>query len=666
MIALNETRKIETFGEFGESADFTIENNQKAFRGLVEGLYPDKFSAILKELGANANDSHIKAKNPAQFDITIPTEFDPIFKIRDYGESMSHNFMMREYTKAFYSSKDKENDSSGSLGLGRLSALSLYDSYMATCFQDGYKRDYSVFLNEDGIPRIVFVSQEITNEPNGFLVEIPVSPADAAEFESRISSVYQSYSLKPNFVGRDDLKIENETYIFSGHNWGIKGRHELSVAIMGGYRYPIKSESVMGTNDIQSQLLNSGVVMNFAIGELAIQLNREGLRYNAPTIEAIKNKLNSIIPEIEPIVLNNFDNKNVFEKMSLFNDLLGYNGKLAGISSLVKEMVRKLDIPDRLDMNKHGLELFIFRNEYRRGSYKIKKNNPSHLEYNSRNTIYYSNRKTNLKAKAKKFFGDSANDGKNLVFIYSPGDYAVNNFKTAYDFDLLTLPNADALPFDKTTINPADKEFKTLVFAGTGWRRKGKQAWDEDSLDVDDDIIYVTRDQWKCEEYSNLEFLQDAKNRIKNLTGEDVTIYGLTKRQLKVKKDNWTNFQDYYNEKLQEFQQKEEESISAAKYFVQHYSDFNDVYTTVLAKLKIDSEKEYVKICEEHKTLAAIFEKLDAQIIRESKVKVSDKYQYSYKVLKDKYPLISYLDSYQFSRLTSDVKETLENYINNQ
>ena len=120
MITNTIERNVEKIGEFGAESEFQIKNTAKAFRMIVGNLYSDKVAAIVRELSANGFDAHVASGHSQPFEVTLPTHFEPTFAVRDFGPSMPHEFMMNEYTMAFYSSKDTSNDFVGAMGLGRL------------------------------------------------------------------------------------------------------------------------------------------------------------------------------------------------------------------------------------------------------------------------------------------------------------------------------------------------------------------------------------------------------------------------------------------------------------------------------------------------------------------------------------------------------------------
>ena len=100
------------------ASQFNIAQTSKMFKILSDSLYSDKIMAVIRELSTNANDSHISAHNEDPFKVTLPTNANPSFTIRDFGTGLSQQDMENLYTTYGASSKNDSNDFTGCLGLG--------------------------------------------------------------------------------------------------------------------------------------------------------------------------------------------------------------------------------------------------------------------------------------------------------------------------------------------------------------------------------------------------------------------------------------------------------------------------------------------------------------------------------------------------------------------
>ncbi len=667
MITEQKLNSIEKYGEFTEN-QFTIAANPKAFRILISNIYSDKVLSILQELGSNSFDSHIAAKNEkTPIKISLPTHFNPTFSIRDFGTSLSHSFMMEKYSVAFLSTKDKSNLYNGEKGLGRLSSLSLCDSFTCVCFLDGEKRTYSVYIAENGIPKIAYLGSEPTNEENGFLVECAVDPSLSSDFQSKAREVFKHYPVKPIFEGFDDFVIYEDKYILEGEDksWGLKGNNCPSYAIQSVYSYKINVEAISGLDEISKKILQSGLYARFELGELDSNTARDGLDYNTKTINNIKNKIADIIPKIKPSVMAHFENKNTLEKMAIFHSLTGYSGSLVAISDLCREFLKDLKIPSQLNLIKFECHQFT----YDQWKSRLKSYQLTSLHYQDNLELIYCPKKTHMKAKARKFLQEPSNNGKKMIFFCPLTTDAIDNFKKEYDIDVSSFINSDTLLFDKPikNVNPNPKKIRTLAFIGYNRYRRSNN-WNEEEMNISDDIIYIQRsgysinDDSKCRDFYRL---ADMVTNIKTLTGNDIKVWGLGINQIKKAGKNWKHVKDYYDEELAKFHKQESENIEIFNYHRKYYAGFPQ---ELLDKLDIDKTTLCSKIYQEYEEIKKKVDKIPSELVsQKNHGRISDKYAYNLKMLYENYPIIecltdnAYLNS---TKLKANQKLELSQYIN--
>jgi hypothetical protein len=282
----------------GEIGEFRIRNSAKAFNILSSGLYANKIRAIVRELSCNAVDSHTAAgKQDTPFDVHLPNQLDPTFSIRDYGTGLTHAQVQNIYTTYFESTKTESNAFIGALGLGSKSPFSYTDNFTVTAIKDGTRGVYSAFINGEGVPSIVLMHSEATDQPAGVEVKFAVdSRSDFYKFEEEARHVYTYFALRPVVSGGDgefkfrDIEYKEKNIIPGVHYTDSRS----SRAVMGNIAYPIdipNAETALGE---LHKLLGCGLEMHFDIGELDFQASREGLSYIPQTITAIRNKLEAL------------------------------------------------------------------------------------------------------------------------------------------------------------------------------------------------------------------------------------------------------------------------------------------------------------------------------------------------------------------------------------
>jgi hypothetical protein len=295
-----EEREVITHG-VGETTEFRIKANGKAFKILIDGLYSDKIRAVIRELWSNAYDSHAEAdKLDVPFDCQMPTVFNPEFRVRDYGVALSHENVMHLYTTIFESSKEDTNVSVGKLGLGSKSPFAYTDTFTVTSWFDGMKRLYSAYIGSDHIPRISLMHEEETDEPQGLEIAFPVKSHDCPSFQEAAEIVRHGFDVAPNIIGGKLDPIENDLgdVLAFGDNWTLYSKSGTARARQGCVVYPIDSDAIVGLTETEEALLLSNLHIAFPIGQLEITANREGLGYDAPTVANIKRELAKISSEI--------------------------------------------------------------------------------------------------------------------------------------------------------------------------------------------------------------------------------------------------------------------------------------------------------------------------------------------------------------------------------
>ena len=295
-------RHIETSG-VGQVKAFSIKANGKAFKVLIDGLYSDKVRSVIREIWTNAYDAHVMAdKADIPFDCHLPTVFEPEFRVRDYGVSMTHEGVMTLYSTVFESSKEYTNEQVGKLGLGSKSPFAYTDTFTVTAWLNGEKRTYSAFIGADYVPQIAHMLTEPSSEPTGFEVAFPVRSADIVAFTDAAQKVIVGFVTPPKMVGAQIVVSKMEPHIVE-EGWTLYKRTygaaiTTAQARQGCVLYPISTFSLGDLTGSQISLLNSPIVIDFPIGSLEISASRESLGYDEPTIKNIVSRLDAIIERV--------------------------------------------------------------------------------------------------------------------------------------------------------------------------------------------------------------------------------------------------------------------------------------------------------------------------------------------------------------------------------
>lgn len=295
------TSSVETSG-LTESTAFSIKVNGKAFKILLDGLYSDKVGAVVRELCTNAYDAHLAiGKGETPFNVTLPTLFDPTFRVRDFGVSMTHEQVFRLMTTVFESSKDTSNNQVGAFGLGSKSPFALVDTFALTVWKDGEKRVYSAFINTDGVPSLALLGKEASSEPQGVQIEMTVDQKDVRAFADKAQSILRWFPTFPQ-IGGNSVTLAKPQIIAQGKGWYLLGGNDMhggARARQGCVVYPLSASSIPNISPEHQALLHAPVLIDFPIGSLDVAASREGLSYDALTCQSILARLNSVSDELK-------------------------------------------------------------------------------------------------------------------------------------------------------------------------------------------------------------------------------------------------------------------------------------------------------------------------------------------------------------------------------
>lgn len=284
----------------GETKRATIKASAKIFNFFSEQIYSDKFTAIWRELVANGIDGQKVNGSTERPIVTVPSILEPYAKVRDFGCSMDHEFMMDKFM-AFTdaSTKETSNEFIGGFGIGSKAPLSYTDQYSIRCFKDGTVRVYSVFKDEEGCPSIAFLSETETDEPDGVEVGFPVRQDDISKFTATVVQTLQYFDPLPR-LDNTELELNPVQYDARGAKWGVRlstpGVHRRSNIVIGGVAYPLDYGKIPYQYRELRNYGNIGLDLYLNIGEANIALSREHVTHD----DALFQKLEALVKDIGP------------------------------------------------------------------------------------------------------------------------------------------------------------------------------------------------------------------------------------------------------------------------------------------------------------------------------------------------------------------------------
>lgn len=269
-----------------ETASFKIGTSEKAIaksiRGLIDTLYSNKVRAVIRELWANALDSHIEAgKADVPFVCQLPNFLDANFIVRDFGVSLTHEQVMNLYVTIFESTKDESNDFTGQWGLGSKVFYALTDHAQVTVWKDGECRVYAAHMTFTGVPEIMHLSTVPSDEPQGLEVSFAVEEHRWVEFLHEAQEVAYGFPVPPDTGG---VELASHDIILGEENWSIyKGPHAIR---QGCVLYPVQNHQV-GYQLPSALQPGYGFLVDVPMGSVEVTLSREALSFSDTTRQVV-------------------------------------------------------------------------------------------------------------------------------------------------------------------------------------------------------------------------------------------------------------------------------------------------------------------------------------------------------------------------------------------
>lgn len=289
---------LETIGTSDES-DFKIRATGKAFRALIDGIYSDKIGAIVRELSANAFDSHVAAGQKRAFFVHAPNELRPEFYVRDYGVGMDHEMVMNLYSTLFESNKDDSDDFVGAYGLGSKTPFAYGDSFFVSCFDGRTVRHYVAAIGPKGLPKIILQNEAESTEPRGVRVGFSVDAKDHEAFVEAIKRVALGHD--PIFDSNLTLETLGEP-LFSGARWACYQGDTLPArwnVRQGCVIYPLSATAGL---KLPSDGGNRQYLIDCPIGTIRVTQSRELVEYKEEVVAYAQARIDQIVEECSDLV----------------------------------------------------------------------------------------------------------------------------------------------------------------------------------------------------------------------------------------------------------------------------------------------------------------------------------------------------------------------------
>lgn len=304
--------------------NFSIELNATMFEMLSSKVYTDTIMAPIREWSTNAVDACVAGGLPVKFEVHVPTILEPYFSVRDYGIGLSDEDVLGLYSTLGASTKRGSNEFNGVFGVGRNSGLAYTDSFQVESYFNGTKISYLV-STDAGIPAMISLGSEPTDEPNGLNLQLSVLNKDIDKFKTRCLEVFQYFDHRPKT--NVTLDYHEPVKVIAGKDWYLEESHHSlrnsgkPLAIMGNVAYTIPPSSF--EDRALYNILHSSIRFNVPLGEVSITPGRESLSMDDMSIKYLTKRLARVKEEAKASLIRTVEAlPTIWEQSVAFNEAL--------------------------------------------------------------------------------------------------------------------------------------------------------------------------------------------------------------------------------------------------------------------------------------------------------------------------------------------------------
>ena len=348
--------------------------NSLTFKTLIDGIYNNKLGAVIREISSNARDAHIKSENTDPFEIILDTNNSNLvtkMTIKDYGNGLTKEEMIKYLCTLNSSSKRDSNDFIGFLGIGSKSPFSLVNNYNFTSYKDNNKIVLNFFRADNETPHYDIVTEPSDVTVNSVECNI-IFYNQTISVQDTLSEIYKQlilFDIQPRIIVNN--VEENKTEIYEPENFFSKvtetehyfklsrddspyyedlHRKYTSCNLLISLGNVIYQYKISNYYNVRSTSADT-YIFKFDPQELSFNEGREFIVDVPANFDKIRNKLNSIFQEL-PIVHLCKLNETYFE------DFRDYLRKKTSVSNV--KGTPKYDLENDIEMVHDVLSFLVY------------------------------------------------------------------------------------------------------------------------------------------------------------------------------------------------------------------------------------------------------------------------------------------------------------------
>lgn len=262
----------------GERVQMRIDEESMAhIVRILTDIYADPELAVIREYSTNAWDAHRMAGHSEPIHVTLPTDWNPKFVVRDFGPGLTEDEIRAVYSSYGKSTKQATNDAVGMLGIGCKSGLTYTSQVMVTSFVKGRRIESIMTRDDEGAPVINILSNTPTDERDGVQITIPVK--NVYSFNTKARDFFRFWDANDVLIdGEKPTPIQMDEVV---SNIYVTSEANANYVVMGNVPYRV-SEGLSVKLPYSQNL-----IAKVDIGEVDFPPSREELYYSKTTLDKL-------------------------------------------------------------------------------------------------------------------------------------------------------------------------------------------------------------------------------------------------------------------------------------------------------------------------------------------------------------------------------------------
>ncbi len=297
----NET--VEIKGSNLNSGTMGVKITSKLFSMMVDGLYQNKYGAVIRELATNALDAHDKiGKSNIPFQLDLPNGITNRFAIRDFGPGLDKENMIKYFCTLLESDKDNSNIARGAFGVGCKSPFAVTDEFTVTSWHNGIKTVLLIARENKGTPTYYILSETPSDEENGVLIQFESDEHE--RWKKETIRQLAAFKVKPKC--NIDIEWNNITQLIDNELYVIENFGKTNYIEMGEVLYPLNVSTDINKYFPTNYGNKDSLVLRVNIGDIMVPPDRERIDATDESIILINNLLNQHYTTLQKQYLEEF------------------------------------------------------------------------------------------------------------------------------------------------------------------------------------------------------------------------------------------------------------------------------------------------------------------------------------------------------------------------